>query len=135
MVFTLDSYVIDTTLSIEVNTLIVLSPCSAGIRPPLKPDRQAIVQRAFDIINRSHPGVLMLDDMREAYFVERHPKYCNGQWPRDKILKEVLKELMLGAERQDGLTKEEFFDYYTMLSANIEKDVYFDFLLRTTWKL
>ena len=106
-----------------------------GIRPPLKPDRFAIVQRAFDIINRTHPGVLTLDDMQQAYYVERHAKYRNGHWPRERVLATVLSELMLGTERRDCMTKEEFFDYYAMQSANIEKDVYFDFLLRTTWKL
>ena len=55
---------------------------------------------------------------------------------KDQILKMFLDEFQPSDHQKDcKVTLQEFIDYYSVLSASMDKDVYFDYALRQAWKL
>lgn len=46
-----------------------------------------------------------------------------------------MKGLLLNKQNVVQVTKEEFMNYYSGVSASIDNDAYFDLMMRTSWKL
>jgi hypothetical protein len=53
-------------------------------------------------IFRNHDGQLTVDDLRGVYIVKNHPKYMNGQWSEDEVLKHFLQCFEIG-QHKDGI--------------------------------
>ncbi len=43
--------------------------------------------------------------------------------------------VMSGSQSDGKVTLEEFIEYYTNISANIDNDAYFDLMMTNTWNL
>jgi hypothetical protein len=41
-------------------------------------------------IYRNHDGKITVDDLRGVYIVKNHPKYQNGTWDEDRVLRHFL---------------------------------------------
>ena len=114
-----------------------------AVRPTLNPSRRNIVERAFDKIDFDHDGLVSIDDLKEGYDVTKHPKFKSGEWNKVKTLKEFLDTFVKKAhasdekdkEGQSVYTRQDFIDYYAMMSPAIDRDVNFDFVVRNAWKL
>ena len=72
----------------------------------------------------------------------KHPKYKSGEWNKTKTLREFLDTFVKKSrEKEDNQSKEgefsrqDFVDYYAMISPTVDRDVYFDFMVRNAWKL
>lgn len=64
-----------------------------------------------------------------------NPDFENGRKTEDEILSTFLSKFE-GKNSIDGqLTKDEFIDYYSGVSASIDEDLYFDLMMRKAWKL
>ncbi len=40
--------------------------------------------------DRNHDGQITVDDLRGVYVVKNHPKYMNGEWSEDQVLRHFL---------------------------------------------
>jgi Ca2+-binding EF-hand superfamily protein len=98
----------------------------------LPPRRQALVDRAFAIMDKDGSGEVTTADMAGIFNAKKHPQVLEG-----KITEEEAMEKFLGSFEgtvKDGVvTKAEWDDYYTSLSASIPSDDYFVVMMENTW--
>jgi Ca2+-binding EF-hand superfamily protein len=112
------------------------------IRGPINDFRKALVNRAFDKLDANGNGVVDLEDIRPIYSAKGHPDVKAGRKTEEEILLEFLDTfemhhgLMHTGEKGDhSITREEFQEYYTNVSASIDDDRYFEVMIVSAWKL
>lgn len=106
-----------------------------AIRPRMSPSREALVEKAYQKLDRSGDGQVTYDDIKGVYSVQHHPDYLNGQKTERELLNKFLSTFEQGGIVDGVVTKDEFTDYYAGVSASIDEDAYFDLMMRTSWKL
>lgn len=64
-----------------------------------------------------------------------------GKKTEDEVLKEFLEtfemhhNILHGYQSDGRVTLEEFVEYYTNISSNIDNDAYFDLMMSNAWNL
>ncbi|KAI1280804.1 Calcyphosin-like protein [Halotydeus destructor] len=106
-----------------------------AIRPPMSKSRLALIDRAYAKMDVTGDGVVNLDDLKKTYNVKQHPDYQNGSKNEEDILLKFLAKFEQNGSMDGVLTKDEFIDYYSGVSASIDEDIYFDLMMRKAWKL
>jgi len=106
-----------------------------AIRPPMGKMRLNLIDMAFKKLDKTGDGVVTLDDLKGVYNIRSHPEYQNGQKSEKELLEGFLKKFEEGGSVDGKLTKDEFIDYYSGVSASIDEDMYFDLMMRQSWKL
>lgn len=90
-------------------------------------------------MDKNQDGVLTIDDIKGTYNASAHPDVKSGKKTEDEVLREFLETFemhhnVLNGYQADGkVTKEEFLEYYTNISASIDNDAYFDLMITNTW--
>lgn len=108
---------------------------------PMNQFRTSLVQKAYSKIDFNGDGVLGIEDIKGKYDASKHPDVKTGKKTEDEILKEFLETFemhhnVLHGYTTDGtVTLEEFVEYYTNISSNIDNDSYFDLLMNNAWNL
>lgn len=106
--------------------------------------RQGVVMEAYQKLDKSGDGLITIEDLRGVYDVKNHPKYLNGEATEEDLYTKFLQNFetngLSGKNEKDSvgdgkITKDEFMDYYSGISASIDLDSYFDLMVRTAWKL
>ncbi|XP_036444581.1 calcyphosine-like b isoform X3 [Colossoma macropomum] len=105
------------------------------LRPPMSNARKEVILQAFRKLDKTGDGVITVEDLRGVYNVKNHPKYQNGEWTEDQIFRKFLDSFDSPDDKDGKVTKEEFINYYSGVSASIESDVYFILMMKTAWKL
>lgn len=109
-----------------------------GIRPPMNEARRRLIARAFDKLDATGDGVVTVADLihpENGYDVTQHPKYKSGELSQKEIMLKFLENFEAPTSKDGLVTREEFLNYYAGVSASIEKDVYFDLMMRQSWRL
>ncbi|KAK3868207.1 hypothetical protein Pcinc_026374 [Petrolisthes cinctipes] len=104
-----------------------------AIRPKMNDRRKNLVNVAFDMLDNTDDGVVTLEDMRNVYSVTKHPKFQSGEMSEDEILLTVIKKFENNTSVDGKITRDEFLDYYSGISASIDHDAYFDLMMRNAW--
>jgi hypothetical protein len=60
--------------------------------------------------DRNHDGQITVDDLRGIYVVKNHPKYMNGEWNEDQVLRHFLDCFDYGIHK-DGVVSLFYEDY------------------------
>eukprot|EP00760_Papus_ankaliazontas_P036768 PhM_4_TR838/c0_g1_i1/m.59536 len=105
-----------------------------GVRGPMTSlQRQAIVKRAFERLEKDGDGVVTLRDIAAAYDVDKHPDVVEGKADPDAVLRQFVEDWDRNA---DGVISwEEFLEYYSNISAGIDSDQYFELMVRNAWHI
>lgn len=92
--------------------------------------RTNAINKAFAKLDPGRKGATDFKTFQKTYIVDKHPKYQNGDYTKDQIFQKIL-----GNFANDTVTKEDFLNYYSAISAQIERDIYFDLLMRECYNL
>ena len=105
-----------------------------GIRGKLHDRRLEIVQEAFRKFDKDSSGTITVEDLQDVYSVEMHPKYQNGELTKEEIFEGFLESF--GDKNKDGvITMDEWVEYYSAVSSNIDNDDHFILLMKNAWNL
>eukprot|EP00755_Sulcionema_specki_P007289 Sspe_Gene.37848::Locus_18253_Transcript_1_2_Confidence_0.667_Length_1207::g.37848::m.37848 len=104
-----------------------------ALRPTMTKWRRQLVDLAYKQLDRSGKGMVTFADLKRAFRTEGHPEVMSGE----KTEEEVLADFITSWDKDaDGMiTPKEFLDYYKDISAMIEDDDHFTFMMRNTWRI
>lgn len=105
-----------------------------ALRPPMSQARRDIIGKAFHKLDKTEDGSITIEDLKGVYNAKQHPKYKNGEYTEDQVLREFLDSF--DSKDKDGIvTEDEFRNYYSGVSASIDSDAYFTLMMTQAWKL
>jgi hypothetical protein len=97
--------------------------------------RANLVDMAFDIMDADGSGVIDLKDLTLLYDVTHHPDFKTGRKTKDQILRDLLDVFDTKGECDGVVTRQEFHNYYSAISASIDTDDYFELMIRNSWHI
>merc|ERR1719216_595144 len=101
-----------------------------GIRGSLNERRQAMVDKAFLKFDKDGNGCIEANDLRGVYNASMHPKVQRGEMTEDQVFAEFLGSF--NDKNRDGrVDREEWNEYYSAVSSNIDNDEHFVLLMKT----
>jgi Ca2+-binding EF-hand superfamily protein len=72
--------------------------------------RKALVNKAFQKLDKVSDGKITVEDLKGVYNVKKHPKFLSGEWNEDRCLREFLDSFDAPNEK-DGEVKLHFEAY------------------------
>jgi len=107
-----------------------------GIRGPMGPERIEMVKLAWAQLDTKGRGVVTLEDMARIYDVSGNPLVKAGKLSKTDALKAFMSHWHLDQKKHtDDVTLDDFIDYYDWVSASIDRDDYFELMMRNAWHL
>jgi calcyphosin len=97
--------------------------------------RLALVNMAFNVLDRDGSGVVEPEDIMSCYDASKHPDVIAGKRTAGDILQEFLDTFDVGGVKDGKVTRQEFENYYANLSASIDNEDYFELMIRNAWHL
>ena len=108
---------------------------------PMNQFRTNLALKAFKLLDRTGDGEVNIDDIRGNYNASMHPDVKSGKRTEDEILTEFLETFeqhynnISGGKSDGKITPQEWLEYYTHVSANIDSDAYFELMMANTWNI
>lgn len=112
-----------------------------AIRGELNQNRQALVEKAFHLIDKDGSGYLDPNDIKDAYSASKHPDVIEGKKTEEQVLVEFLETFEMHLNLREGrqsdgkVSLEEFVEYYKNISSSIDNDDYFTLMMNNSWNL
>jgi Ca2+-binding EF-hand superfamily protein len=107
-----------------------------GIRGSMGPERVALVKLAFKQLDQRGAGVVTLEDIARVYDVSGNPLVKAGKMSKIDALKAFMSHWHLAHKKHtDDITEEDFLEYYDWISASIDRDDYFELMIRNAWHI
>ena len=100
----------------------------------MNPRREAMVRKAFDIMDRDKSGEVTLADLTGVYNAKKHPDVLTGKATEDQVLAAFLQNFEGVAGNRDGkVSFDEFRDYYADVGCCIPNDDFFAEMMESCW--
>jgi Ca2+-binding EF-hand superfamily protein len=106
-----------------------------GIQLPLSGPRLAMVQRAFQKMDKDGSSIIDINDLSSVYDASQHPDVLEGKKSEAQVTNEFLKGFEVGKKKDGKVTFDEFKAYYQDLGASIPSDEYFVAMMESVWKI
>jgi hypothetical protein len=103
--------------------------------------RKNICIKAFKQLDTNEDGFLLIDDIKQRYNARFHPDVKAGKRTEEEVQKEFLEtfeshyNVLTGGKADGRVTPDEFLEYYTNVSANIESDAFFELMMSNAWNI
>ena len=106
-----------------------------GLRGEMNERRKKLVMMAFNVLDKDGNGVVEPSDIAAAYDASKHPGVLSGATTPAAVLREFLDTFDVGGEVDGKVTREEFLNYYSNISASIDNEDYFELMIRNAWHI
>jgi len=107
-----------------------------GIRGTMGPERVALVKLAFQQLDQRGKGVVTLEDIARIYDVSGNPLVKAGKLSKTDALRAFMSHWHLAYKKHtDDVTLDDFLEYYDWISASIDRDDYFELMIRNAWHI
>ena len=106
-----------------------------AVRGPVNDKRRKLINMAFDILDTDKSGTIDAEEIASKYDASKHPDVVSGKKTPKEILLEFLSTFDVGGEVDGKVTRQEFENYYSNISAGIDDDVYFELMIRNAWHI
>lgn len=107
-----------------------------GIRGTMGPFRVELVKLAWAQLDTKGKGTLTLEDLARIYDVSGNPLVKAGKLSKTDALRAFMSHWHLAdMKHTDDVTLEDFLDYYDWVSASIDRDDYFELMIRNAWHI
>lgn len=105
-----------------------------ALKGELTPDRLAIVDKAFELMDKDGSGYLSVEDLKGVYNCKMHPAVLEGTRSEESVMAEFLDSFEGVRGDDDGkITLTEWRQYYEEISASIPLDAYFVTMMESAW--
>ncbi len=104
-----------------------------GVRPAMSMARRDLVMQAFQLLDRSLDGKVTMEELKALYDPSQHPEVLLGIKSADAVVADFSANWNKNGD--DIITPEEFMEYYADISANIDRDDYFELMMRNVWHI
>lgn len=107
----------------------------------MNPARKKIVALCFKKLDKDNNGWVDINDVKGVYNAKKHPDVIAGKKTEDQILQEFLQTFETAHSIRNNeapnyvVTKEEFEEYYSNISASVDNDSEFELILTNAWRL
>ncbi|CAF0922572.1 unnamed protein product, partial [Brachionus calyciflorus] len=101
-----------------------------AVRPPLNRSRMVLIIKAFQKMDKTGDRRITIDDLKGTYSAKQNPRYLSGELTEDQVFRHFLESFEAHNHKDGIVTLDEFVQYYAGVSACIDSDIYFDFMMR-----
>jgi len=106
------------------------------IRGAMNVSRVQMVKLAWAVIDDRGKGFLTLEDVARKYDVSGHPLVKEGKMTPAEAVRAFMSHWHLDDKKHtDDVTEDEFLNYYEWVSAVIDRDDYFELMIRNAWHI
>jgi calcyphosin len=120
---------LDGTGNINFNEFLI------HLRPQLSQARLDAIDAAFAKMDKTGDGQITLEDLRGVYDASQHPQFLSGELTEDQVFRLFMDTFDTPGQGDGIITKNEFINYYAGVSASIDSDEYFVFMIKRCWRL
>ena len=116
------------------NGLVDFNEFLVTLKGDLNDTRKEIIAQAYKKLDVTGDGKVTLDDVAKLYDASQHPEVVSGKRSEQDIFMEFMS--LWDTQVKDGIvTLDEFMEYYKDISASVDNDDEFVFILKQAWKL
>jgi calcyphosin len=105
-----------------------------AVRGPLSERRLAVIDEAYDKLDRDGSGTVTLEDLRGSFNARFDEGVRTGKRTEEQALAEFIGQWDT-IDKDGVITREEFRRYYVDVSASVDSDAAFETILRKAWRL
>lgn len=111
-----------------------------GARGEINENRKQLVLQAFEILDKDKSGSIEVEEIKSRYNTSKHPDVISGKKTSEEVLLEFLHTFDghndgTIAHRNAPVTFSDFLEYYNNISASIDRDDYFELMMRNAWHI
>lgn len=129
-----DEQVIFTALDRDNGGTINFDEFLRGLANDMNAKRLALVKLAYQKLDATGDGRVTTEDIKQLYDVSQNPEVISGKITPDQAFAKFMRQWE--TDKVDGIvTLEEFIDYYRDVSPSIDRDDYFELMMRNAWHL
>jgi Ca2+-binding EF-hand superfamily protein len=104
-------------------------------RGKMSQKRKHFIYYAFDLLDKDGNGFLTVEDLQGRYDVSKHPDVLEGRMTEEEALVDFAKQWDDENAPDGKVTPKEFLEYYKDVSASIDRDDYFELMMRNAWHI
>lgn len=105
-----------------------------GLKDDLTERQQALVDKAWSIMDKDGSGEISVSDISGIYDVSQHPEFIEGKKTKEEIISEFLDNFEGARGNDDGrVSKQEWNDYYSDIAMSCPSETYFCRVIEQAW--